>query len=209
MGIVDKLAGIDTGEFFESGKRAKTDLKKAGLNDIDVRYISSDFRNYIPTIGTIFRDTDISYVLIENPAPLGVLILDQSVLHNKLDGRESIDVIEGYPFSLAYTKDFHAHISDIKKAHPQIKTWTIPVSINNIPRGKYEIELPTLKQGETLIEKIELKKIEFTQKFIYQLSNVKLFDSFFKPKNDGIIVGAIVGGLVGVIVGFIARSYFG
>jgi len=186
MGITKEIASIRTKEILDSQKRLKTDVKKSKVNDILVRYISSDFRNFIPTIGTIYRDTDINYILIENPDNLGIIILDNCILYNKLDGKEWVDVIEGYPYSCNYSEEFNEKVRLIMAKHPEVENWTLPININNVPRGKYEIIMKNTKGEE--------KKISVTQKFIYQMGNVKLFESMFKPKSDGVIIGIMIVG---------------
>jgi len=197
--VTKEIAALNTKEILDSQKRLKTDVKKSKVNDILVRYISSDFRNFIPTVGTIYRDTDINYVLINNPDNLGIVILDNSILYNKMDGKEWLDIIEGYPYSINYTEEFNAKVRELQELHPEVKSWVLPININNLPKGKYEIILKDVKGEE--------KKIAFTQKFIYQLGNVKLFESMFKPKSDGVLIGIIIGLLIGVIIGAFGLAY--
>jgi len=199
MGLTKEIAGLQAKELLASQKRMKTDVAKSKVNDVLVRYISSDFRNFIPTVGTLYRDTDINYVLIENPDTLGIIMLDNCILYNKLDGKEWLDVIEGYPYSINYTEEFNAKMGVLRDKHPEVKTWLMPMNINNIPKGKYEIIMKKVNGEE--------KKIAFTQKFIYQLGNVKLFESMFKPKSDGILIGIVIGALAGIIIGAALFAY--
>ena len=199
MGVKSEISGMSAKEMLASQKRMKTDVQKSKVNDILVRYISSDFRNFIPTVGTMYRDTEINYVLIENPDNLGILLLDNCILYNKMDGKEWLDVVEGYPYSLNYTEEFNAKVGKLRELHPDVKSWLMPINVNNAPKGKYEIIMNTVNGNE--------KKIAFTQKFIYQLGNVKLFESMFKPKSDGIIIGAIIGLLAGIIIGAAVFAY--
>jgi hypothetical protein len=202
MGLGSTMAETKLSDIIEQKNKVNTDAKKTKANAIMVRYISKDYHDYIPTVGMIHRETNIPYIILENPDNLGVILIDRSLLYNKMDGTECVDVIEGQPFTVNWKEDINADVKQIMIANPKITQWTIPVSVGNVPAGEYTVDM---------IDPItrEIAKVPVTQKFLYQMSFVKLFEAMFKAKSDGIIIGAIIGALLGIIGGFLLKSYMG
>lgn len=212
---IENLKLPDIKKLVSEGKDIKTQLKKIDINKINIRYFSRDGSYYIPTNGIIYRDTNISLVLMKVPENLGIILLDNTIHYNKFTKEEEIDVIEGIftsininqglDFSLNLNKKLNKEFDNIKKIIPKkeikdVKNYTIPVMINQIP----------ISITKTNFEKIskELPDISLiTQKFLYEISTVKILQKVNKKKTDGLFIVLLLGVFIGIFIGMAFMGY--
>lgn len=208
-----KIETPDTGEISLEIGKIKTELRKTNVNSIKVEFYLRNSPYYIETLGMMYRSTNFTIVIIENPEELGLILLDDSIYFNKATHAEKIIVREGYPFSL--NLDFEltrgniltpkeqievaeqyqklgVEFVEFQKAHPTVKSYQIPVLLNQIPLKVVRIKLAKQMVGFP-------DEMDITMKIIYQLFFSKILQKVNKPKIQGAFMLLLVGFLSGTL----------
>jgi hypothetical protein len=204
MGVFDifnKLKTPDTKSIAGEAKQLKTQFRRADNNTIDVRYFFKNTPYFIPTVATLYRTTNFTIGIIEIPEGLGFILADDSIYFDKVSKKEVVHVKEGYPFSLNLSSELTRELDDFKKEHGQIKEYTIPIMINQIPTKAIRIKLGQSLPGFP-------DEMEVTQKVIYQLGFAKILQKINKEKIQGAFMLVVMGFLAGALFGLSMGVFF-
>jgi len=201
MGALDFFKRIETPdskEIIGESKKLRIEMRKTDINTVPVRYFFRNTPYFMDTVATLYRTTNFTIGLIEIPEHLGFILADDSIYFDKISKKELIHLKEGYPFSLNLSVELSTEFENFKKDHVEIKEYTIPIMINQIPMKAIRIKL-----GQTLPGFPDV--MDITQKVIYQLSFVKILDKVNKQKIQGafmlVVMGFLAGALFGLAIG--------
>ncbi len=220
MGIMKSLQRIKLPKFkdiLNINRTVRDETKKIDVNTIDVIFHTSNFKTSLKTTGIIDRTTSLPIVYISIPEDLGVFLLDDSIEINLDTGKQFIQVVENYPFSIILNSELSnemksSYYNDV--ANGRIKNinkenfkntgvgYLIPILINKIPFNVIRINLEGEMNNNNNIEYATI-----TQKMLTELGHVKLLQSTNEAKNDGMVIIAIVFGLMGAFIGAMITMY--
>lgn len=210
MGFFDGIEKIklpNIGNLIHEGKDIKTQIKKIDINGINVRYWNKDCTYYTPTKGIIYRYTNVSLVIMKIPEKLGVIIIDNTIHFNKFTKEEELDVIEGFGFTvdLSHQPILEKELSELKtiiakKEIKDIKNYTIPAMINKIPVPIVRVNLN--QNLGTLPDYVAI-----SQKFLYEISMVKILQKVNKQKHEGLFIVLVLGIFIGIFLGSAMMGY--
>lgn len=195
-----KVETPDVKELGEETKKIRTELRKVDVNTIKVEYFLRNSPYYIETTARLYRLTNHTLGIMEEPNDLGFIMADDSIYYNKATKREKVHVKEGYPFSLKLDNELTRELDAFKKEHPKVKEYLVPVMINQIPVQAVRVKLKHKLPGFP-------NEMEVTQNVIYQLFWAKILSKVNKQKIQGAFVLVLVGFLGGGLFG-LALSLF-
>jgi hypothetical protein len=226
LDFLKKTETPDTKELAVEVKKIGTEMRKADLNTIKVEYYLRGSTFFMETMGTIYRTTNFTIVILEEPNEVGLILADDSIYHNKATHKEKIMVKEGYPFSLnlesELTREFnipnatkaekdaikakYAGLNEemiaFKIAHPEVKEYHVPILMNQIPLSVIRVKLAHVLPGFP-------DEMEVTQHIIYQLFFAKILSKVNKQKIQGAFMLLLVGFLSGAVFVFAVTLLMG
>lgn len=207
MGLGDILKGFgkvetpDVKGMSGEAQKIRVEFKKTDVNTLPVRYFYKNSPYFIDTIATLHRTTNFTIGILEIPEALGFILAENSIYFDKNTKKEIVHVKEGYPFSLVLTTELNGELETFKLEHPEVKEYVVPIMINQIPlhaiRVKLHHQLPGFPDA-----------VDITQKFIYQISFVKIMDKVNKEKVKGAFVLVLMGFLAGALFMLAATVFF-
>lgn len=198
MTIVNTLKSMEIpniGDIIKSSRNAKSKMANMKINKVNVHFIYSDGRFKQTVEGTMLHISEIPFVLISEPAKLGFLILEDTLIYDVTTESFEIFVNENYTHAISLSVlsnvDMHKKVNAMFENHQFLS----PISVTQL--RKFNISICD-----------ETEDIKLLPTFLSSLGRAKLLENTTETNNDGLIIVGIIGLLMGLVIGGIGTVIF-
>ncbi len=207
----------------EGYKDIKTSMQRVDVNVINVRFYYPNSPMYKNTKGMLYHFTTCTLLKIDVPEKLGWLIQDNSIYFDKDTKEEWVEARPDYPLTLNVNRDLGTLLKNAVQQFPDVLTWYLPSSINQIPVKNVIIYNDPIKRQE---QKDDLEKsgvarnliewmdeipaeVTITPKFLYDFMDIQVVNSLKDEEGKFNWVIFIMGGLFFSLISILFMMYIG